>query len=41
MECDHTLDVCGLCCVEPIIRITQAMKGAASGGVLLVISDKS
>ncbi|MHB1587713.1 MAG: sulfurtransferase TusA family protein [Acidiferrobacteraceae bacterium] len=41
MEHDHTLDVCGLCCAEPIIRITQAMKGAVSGDVLRVTSDKT
>ncbi|MHB8348225.1 MAG: sulfurtransferase TusA family protein [Acidiferrobacterales bacterium] len=41
MEHDQTLDVCGLCCAEPIIRITKALKGAVSGEVLLVISDKT
>jgi tRNA 2-thiouridine synthesizing protein A len=38
---DHTLDVTGLCCAEPIIRITKQMKALAPGGVLLVIADKS
>ncbi|MHB1247575.1 MAG: sulfurtransferase TusA family protein [Sulfuriferula sp.] len=41
MEYDQTLDVCGLCCAEPIIRITKAMKGAVSGEVLLVTADKT
>ncbi|MHB8563643.1 MAG: sulfurtransferase TusA family protein [Acidiferrobacteraceae bacterium] len=41
MEYDQTLDVCGLCCAEPIIRITQAIKSAASGEVLRVTSDKT
>ncbi len=41
MEYDHTLDVSGLCCAEPIIRITKAMKGTAPGEVLLVTADKT
>lgn len=41
MEYDQTLDVCGLCCAEPIIRITQAIKSAALGEVLRVTSDKT
>lgn len=40
MEYHQTLDVCGLCCAEPIIRITKAMKGTAPGDVLLVTADK-
>jgi tRNA 2-thiouridine synthesizing protein A len=41
MEYDQTLDVCGLCCAEPIIRITKAMKRTAQGEVLLVTADKT
>ncbi|HUW28643.1 MAG TPA: sulfurtransferase TusA family protein [Sulfuriferula sp.] len=41
MEYDRTLDVCGLCCAEPIIRITKALKHAAAGEVLLVTADKT
>ncbi|MHB1956623.1 MAG: sulfurtransferase TusA family protein [Sulfobacillus sp.] len=41
MEYDQTLDVCGLCCADPIIRITRAIKNAASGEVLRVTSDKT
>lgn len=41
MEYNQALDVCGLCCAEPIIRITKAMKGAVSGEVLLVTADKT
>lgn len=41
MEHQQTLDVCGLCCAEPIIRISKALKGIASGEVLLVTADKA
>lgn len=41
MEHKQTLDVCGLCCAEPIIRITKALKGIVSGEVLLVTADKT
>ena len=41
MEYDQTLDVSGLCCAEPIIRITKAMKATAPGDVLLVTADKT
>ncbi|HQT27249.1 MAG TPA: sulfurtransferase TusA family protein [Burkholderiales bacterium] len=41
MEHDQTLDICGLCCAEPIIRITKEMKSLAKGEMLLVVSDKS
>jgi tRNA 2-thiouridine synthesizing protein A len=40
MEYDQALDVCGLCCAEPIIRITKALKRIESGEVLLVTADK-
>ncbi|MBI3432465.1 MAG: sulfurtransferase TusA family protein [Hydrogenophilales bacterium] len=41
MKFDHALDVCGLCCAEPIIRITKALKGIDSGAVLMVTADKT
>lgn len=41
MEYDQALDVCGLCCAEPIIRISKALKGIVSGEVLLVTADKA
>ena len=41
MEYDQALDVCGLCCAEPIIRITKALKDAVAGEVLLVTADKT
>ena len=41
MEHKQILDVCGLCCAEPIIRIGKALKGIASGEVLLVTADKT
>ena len=41
MEYKQTLDVCGLCCAEPIIRISKALKGIESGEVLLVTADKT
>ncbi len=40
MEHDHTIDISGLCCAQPIIRITQELKQMATGNVLLVKSDK-
>jgi TusA-related sulfurtransferase len=36
MEHDHTIDISGLCCAQPIIRITQELKQMATGNVLLV-----
>lgn len=41
MDRDQTLDVSGLCCAEPIIRITKQMKMLVPGDILLVVSDKS
>jgi tRNA 2-thiouridine synthesizing protein A len=41
MEYDQTLDVSGLCCAEPIIRITKALKTIEPGKVLLVTADKA
>jgi len=41
MEYNQALDVCGLCCAEPIIRISKALKGIVSGEVLLVTADKA
>jgi tRNA 2-thiouridine synthesizing protein A len=41
MEFDHALDVCGLCCAEPIVRITKTFKGLDAGAVLMVTTDKA
>ena len=41
MKQDDILDICGLCCAEPIIRIAKRMSALASDDVLLVVSDKS
>lgn len=38
---DHILDIKGLCCSAPVIRLTKEFKTFASGDVVLVISDKS
>jgi len=37
---DHVLDIKGLCCSAPVLRLTKEFKGFASGDVVLVISDK-
>ncbi len=41
MKHDHILDIKGLCCSAPVIRLTKEFKQFASGDVVLVISDKS
>lgn len=37
---DHVIDIKGLCCSAPVIRLTKEFKEFASGDVALVISDK-
>lgn len=37
----QTLDVAGLCCAEPMIKITKHLKMLLPGEVLLVSADKS
>ncbi len=41
MEHDQAIDISGLCCAQPIIRITQELKRMTAGNVLLVKSDKT
>lgn len=41
MNHDHVIDIKGLCCSAPVIRLTEEFKVFASGDVALVISDKS
>lgn len=40
MQHDQSVDVRGLCCAEPIFRITKAMQKLRDGQVLLVLADK-
>lgn len=37
---DHVIDIKGLCCSAPVLRLTKEFKEFASGDVALVISDK-
>ena len=37
---DHVIDIKGLCCSAPVLRLTKEFKVIASGEVALVISDK-
>ena len=37
---DHVIDIKGLCCSAPVLRLTKEFKELASGDVALVISDK-
>lgn len=41
MKHDHVLDIKGLCCSAPVIRLTRELKQFAAGDVVLVVSDKS
>lgn len=40
MQYDRVIDIKGLCCSAPVLRLTQEFKEFASGDVVLVISDK-
>lgn len=40
MEHDHVVDIRGLCCSAPILRLTKEFKAFAAGDTVLVISDK-
>ncbi len=40
MEHDHVIDIKGLCCSAPVLRLTKEFKAFISGDVTLVISDK-
>ncbi|MGD8514246.1 MAG: sulfurtransferase TusA family protein [Granulosicoccaceae bacterium] len=37
---DHVIDIRGLCCSAPVLRLTDAFREYAGGDVALVISDK-
>jgi len=41
MEHDHVVDIKGLCCSAPVIRLTKELHTFACGDIILVISDKS
>ncbi len=41
MAHDHVIDIKGLCCSAPVIRLTREFKTYAPGDIILVISDKS
>lgn len=40
MDNNRKIDITGLCCAVPIIKISKELKDMQSGDVLLVISDK-
>lgn len=40
MEHDHVIDIKGLCCSAPVLRLTKEFKQFSPGDVALVISDK-
>lgn len=39
-EHDHLLDIQGLCCSAPVIRLSQAFRTFGNGEIVLVVSDK-
>jgi len=40
MKHDHEIDIKGLCCSAPVIRLTKEFKAFAPGEIALVVSDK-
>ncbi len=40
MTHDHTVDIRGLCCAQPIIILAREMRGRKEGDVILAVSDK-
>jgi len=40
MEPKETIDIRGLICPMPVIRLTQKMKALQSGDILMVIANK-
>lgn len=40
MNHDRKIDITGLCCSAPIIKISKELKDMQSGDVLLALSDK-
>lgn len=41
MEHQHELDLCGMCCAQPIIKLTAELKRIAPGEVVRIVADKS
>lgn len=41
MKYDRVVDIKGLCCSAPVLRLTKEFKQFTAGEVALVISDKS
>ena len=41
MKHDHEIDIKGLCCSGPVLKLTKEFKTYTSGDVAFVISDKS
>lgn len=41
MKPKHSIDIRGLCCSAPIIRLAKEFKSFVSGDIVLVVSDKS
>ena len=41
MEHRHQVDLRGLCCAQPIIKLTAELKRIPSGEVVLALADKS
>lgn len=37
---DHVIDIKGLCCSAPVLRLTKEFKTFAPGDIALVVSDK-
>lgn len=40
MEHGHLIDIKGLCCSAPVLRLTREFKVFSSGAVVKVVSDK-
>lgn len=40
VEHDHSVDIRGMCCSAPVIRLTKELKPLSQGAIVLVVSDK-
>lgn len=40
MEHDYCIDIKGLCCSAPVIRLSREFKTLPEGAIVLLISDK-
>jgi len=38
---DRLVDIRGLCCAQPVIRLSQEMRSLQVGDVILAVSDKA